>query len=43
MLALVYDPITALDEQGNAVPWLAESWTYNDARARTVTFTLGRA
>ncbi|SDE07594.1 ABC transporter substrate-binding protein [Nocardioides lianchengensis] len=39
MLALAYDPITALDEQGNAVPWLAESWAY-DAAGTTVTFTL---
>lgn len=39
MLALAYDPITALDDQGNAVPWLAESWTYDDA-GTTVTFTL---
>lgn len=39
MLALAYDPLTALDEQGNAVPWLAESWAYDDA-GTTVTFTL---
>jgi peptide/nickel transport system substrate-binding protein len=39
MLALAYDPITALDEQGNAVPWLAEKWTYDKA-GTTVTFTL---
>src|SRR6478752_4113766 len=39
MLALVYDPITALDEQGNAIPWLAESWTY-DKSGKKVTFTL---
>ncbi len=39
MLALAYDPITALDEQGNAIPWLAESWAY-DASGTKVTFTL---
>lgn len=39
MLALAYDPITALDDQGNAVGWLAESWAYDDA-GTTVTFTL---
>lgn len=39
MLALAYDPLTALDDQGNAVPWLAESWTYDEA-GTTVTFTL---
>jgi peptide/nickel transport system substrate-binding protein len=39
MLALAYDPITALDKQGNAIPWLAESWAYDDA-GTTVTFTL---
>jgi len=39
MLALTYDPITALDAQGNAVPWLAESWTYDES-GTTVTFTL---
>lgn len=39
MLALAYDPITALDDQGNAVPWLAESWAYDEA-GTTVTFTL---
>ncbi|MFC7494395.1 MULTISPECIES: ABC transporter substrate-binding protein [unclassified Nocardioides] len=39
MLALTYDPITALDEQGNAVPWLAESWQY-DKSGKQVTFTL---
>ena len=39
MLALAYDPITALDEQGNAIPWLAESWAYDEA-GTTVTFTL---
>ena len=39
MLALVYDPLTALDEQGNAVPWLAESWAY-DKSGTKVTFTL---
>lgn len=41
MLALAYDPITALDQQGNAIPWLAESWTY-DKSGKTVTFTLRR-
>lgn len=39
MLALTYDAITALDEQGNAVPWLAEKWTYDEA-GTSVTFTL---
>lgn len=39
MLALTYDPITALDEQGNAIPWLAESWSY-DRSGTEVTFTL---
>lgn len=39
MLALAYDPLTALDAQGNAVPWLAESWAYDEA-GTTVTFTL---
>ncbi|MCR1784948.1 hypothetical protein KVF89_20575 [Nocardioides carbamazepini] len=39
MLALVYDPITALDQEGNAIPWLAESWAY-DASGTKVTFTL---
>jgi peptide/nickel transport system substrate-binding protein len=39
MLALAYDPLTALDEQGNAVPWLAESWAYDEA-GTSVTFTL---
>lgn len=39
MLALTYDAITALDDEGNAVPWLAESWAYDDA-GTTVTFTL---
>ncbi|MEO9326196.1 ABC transporter substrate-binding protein [Nocardioides sp. C4-1] len=39
MLALTYDALTALDEQGNAVPWLAESWAYDEA-GTSVTFTL---
>ena len=39
MLALAYDPITALDDAGNAVPWLAEKWSYDEA-GTTVTFTL---
>lgn len=39
MLALVYDPITALDGEGNAIPWLAESWSYDDSGTK-VTFTL---
>lgn len=39
MLALTYDAITALDDQGNAVPWLAEKWTYDDS-GKAVTFTL---
>lgn len=39
MHALVYDAITALDDGGKAVPYLAESWKYNhDGTA--VTFTL---
>ena len=39
MLALTYDALTALDDNGNAVGWLAESWKYNDA-GDEVTFTL---
>jgi ABC-type transport system substrate-binding protein len=39
MLALAYDALTALDDQGNAVGWLAESWKYN-ADGTEVTFTL---
>ncbi|WP_374457771.1 ABC transporter substrate-binding protein [Nocardioides sp.] len=39
MLALTYDAITALDDQGNATPWLAEKWTYDDS-GKAVTFTL---
>jgi peptide/nickel transport system substrate-binding protein len=39
MLALAYDPLTALDDNGNAVGWLAESWKYNDDGTE-VTFTL---
>ena len=39
MLALVYDPLTALDNRGNAVGWLAEKWKYNSDGTR-VTFTL---
>lgn len=39
MLALVYDALTALDDAGNAVGWLAEKWTYN-ADGTEVTFTL---
>jgi ABC-type transport system substrate-binding protein len=39
MLALTYDPLTALDNAGNAVGWLAESWKYNNEGTR-VTFTL---
>jgi peptide/nickel transport system substrate-binding protein len=39
MLALAYDALTALDEAGNAVGWLAEKWTYN-ADGTQVTFTL---
>jgi len=39
MLALTYDALTALDSQGNAVGWLAESWKYNDDGTE-VTFTL---
>ena len=39
MLALTYDALTALDDTGNAVGWLAESWKYNDDGTE-VTFTL---
>lgn len=39
MLALTYDPITALDAEGNAAPWLAEKWAYS-ANGKRVTFTL---
>lgn len=39
MLALTYDALTALDDSGNAVGWLAESWQYNDDGTQ-VTFTL---
>jgi peptide/nickel transport system substrate-binding protein len=39
MLALTYDALTALDDNGNAVGWLAESWKYNDT-GDEVTFTL---
>ncbi|AHH21483.1 putative ABC transporter, substrate-binding protein [Nocardia nova SH22a] len=39
MLALAYDALTALDGDGNAVGWLAESWAYNHDGTR-VTFTL---
>jgi peptide/nickel transport system substrate-binding protein len=39
MLALVYDALTALDEHGNAVGWLARSWKYNK-QGDQVTFTL---
>jgi ABC-type transport system substrate-binding protein len=39
MLALTYDALTALDDNGNAVGWLAESWKYNDEGTQ-VTFTL---
>jgi peptide/nickel transport system substrate-binding protein len=39
MHALVYDALTALDDTGNPVPYLAESWAYNDSGTR-VTFTL---
>ena len=39
MLALTYSSLTHIDDQGNAVPHLAESWKYNkDGTA--VTFTL---
>lgn len=38
-LALVYASLTQLDEQGNAGPGLAESWSY-DADGTAVTFTL---
>jgi len=39
MHALVYEALTGLDDRGNAVPWLAERWTYND-RGDRVVFTL---
>lgn len=39
MHALVYDALTALDNKGNAVGWLAEKWKYN-ADGTQVTFTL---
>ena len=39
MLALTYDALTALDDNGNAVGWLAETWKYND-KGDAVTFTL---
>jgi ABC-type transport system substrate-binding protein len=39
MLALVYDSLTILDEQGQAVGFLAEKWTSN-ADGTQVTFTL---
>ncbi|MCW2757366.1 MAG: putative transporter, substrate-binding protein, partial [Nocardioidaceae bacterium] len=39
MLALTYDALTALDDSGNAVGWLAEKWAYND-KGTQVTFTL---
>src|SRR5215213_1995558 len=39
MLALTYDALTALDDSGNAVGWLAEGWTYNKDGTE-VTFTL---
>lgn len=39
MLALTYDALTALDESGNAVGWLAQKWTYN-ADGTAVTFRL---
>src|SRR6476619_6158893 len=41
MLALTYDALTALDDSGNAVGWLAERWKYN-AEGTEVTFTLRR-
>jgi peptide/nickel transport system substrate-binding protein len=39
MLALTYDALTALDNAGNAVGWLAESWKYNGDGTQ-VTFRL---
>ena len=39
LLALVYASLTRTDEKGNAVPDLAESWTYNEA-GDEVTFHL---
>lgn len=39
MLALTYDALTALDDSGNAVGWLAEGWKY-DKTGTEVTFTL---
>ncbi|MFC4945193.1 ABC transporter substrate-binding protein [Pseudonocardia sp. GCM10023141] len=38
-ISLVYASLTQLDEKGNAVPGLAESWAYN-ADGTAVTFTL---
>ncbi|ALJ18546.1 ABC transporter substrate-binding protein [Microbacterium sp. No. 7] len=39
LTALVHASLTEIDEQGNAVPGLAESWEYNDA-GDAVTFHL---
>ncbi|MCD4526868.1 ABC transporter substrate-binding protein [Nocardioides sp. cx-173] len=39
MLALTYSSLTHIDEQGNAIPHLAEKWEYN-ADGTQVTFTL---
>lgn len=39
MLALTYSALTHLDNNGNAVPHLAESWEYNED-GTAVTFTL---
>jgi len=39
MLALAYDALTALDNSGNAIGWLAQSWKYN-TKGDQVTFTL---
>ena len=35
MLALTYDALTALDDQGNAVAGLAETWKYDDDGTRS--------
>lgn len=39
ILSLVYASITQLDEKGDVIPGLAESWKYND-KGDAVTFTL---
>ena len=39
MLALIYSALTNIDDKGNAVPTLVESWKYNED-GTAVTFTL---